>query len=296
MRRVARILTFAVFALATYATAQSAPLVAAHRGGAALWPENSLLAFRSALALGVDLLEFDVHLSADGEVVVLHDATLDRTTTGRGPVREATLAALAPLRLRARDGRLTDEPIPTLAQVLDLAAPSRVGVLPEIKAGADGRPYPGIEEKVLALLGARGLLARATVQAFAPETIQRLRELAPGVRTMLLVSRARLEREHATPATAVQWTVDAGATDLGIDHRLVDRSVVDAARRASVRLAVWTVNDEADIRRLIDLGVDVIMTDRPDRLVTWGPRYGPQAPNARSAPGNPGRSSDRESR
>jgi len=266
MRRILGMLAFVVLALATPAAAQSAPLIAAHRGGAALWPENSLLAFRNALALGVDLLELDVHLSADGEVVVLHDATLDRTTTGHGPVREATTATLASLRLRARDGHVTDEPIPTLAQVLDLAAPTRVGVLPEIKVGADGRRYPGIEEQVLALLGARGLLARATVQAFAPETIRRLRELAPGVRTMLLVGRARVERERVTPATAVQWTVDAGATDLGIDHRLVDRGVVDAARKASVRLAVWTVNDETDMRRLIDLGVDAIMTDRPDRL------------------------------
>jgi len=266
MRRAVAILMLAALAVASHATAQSAPLIAAHRGGAALWPENSLLAFRNALALGVDLLELDVHLSADGEVVVLHDATLDRTTTGRGSVREATRAALAPLRLRARDGHVTDEPIPTLAQVLDLAAPARVGVLPEIKVGADGRRYPGIEEKVLALLGARGLLARATVQAFAPETIGRLRELAPGVRAMLLVGRGRVERERATPATAVQWARDAGATDLGIDHRLVDRSVVDAARKASIRLAVWTVNDEADMRRLIDLGVDAIMTDRPDVL------------------------------
>ena len=266
MRRVVGGMALVALALAVHAAAQSAPLVAAHRGGAGLWPENSLLAFRNALALGVDFLEFDVHLTADGEVVVLHDATLDRTTTGRGPVREITLAALAPLRLRARDGHVTDEPMPTLAQVLDLAAPTRVGVLPEIKVGADGRRYPGIEEKVLALVSARGLLARTTVQAFAPETIRRVRELAPGVRTMLLVRRARVDREHATPATAVQWTVDVGATDLGIDYRLVDRSVVDAARKASVRLAVWTVNDEADMRRLIDLGVDAVMTDRPDLM------------------------------
>jgi glycerophosphoryl diester phosphodiesterase len=264
MRLARALLAFAALALATPVAAQPTPLVAAHRGGAGLWPENSLLAFRNALALDVDFLEFDVHLAADGKVIVLHDATLDRTTTGHGPVCEATSAALASLRLRARDGHATDEPIPALAQVLDLAAPTRVGVLPEIKVGADGRPYPGIEEKVLALLNARGLLARATVQAFAPETIRRLRQLAPGVRTMLLVSRARVERAGVSPATAVQWALDVGATDLGMDHRLVDRSVVEGARKASVRLSVWTVNDEADIRRQIDVGVDVIMSDRPD--------------------------------
>jgi len=261
-----RLVAVAALVLTSHAAAQPAPLVAAHRGGAALWPENSVLAFREALALGVDVLEFDVHLSADGEVVVLHDTTLDRTTTGRGPVRDVPLAALDALRLRTRDGQVTAERIPTLAQVLDLAAPTRVAILPEIKAGADGRPYPGIEEKVLALLGARGLLARATVQAFAPETIQRVRALAPGVRTMLLVGRGRIDRERVAPAAAVRWTVEVSATDLGIDHRLVDRSVVDAARRASIKLAVWTVNDESDMRRMVELGVDVIMSDRPDLL------------------------------
>jgi len=83
---------------------------------------------------------------------------------------------------------------------------------------------------------------------------------------MLLVGRGRTERERVAPAVAVRWAVDVGATDLGIDHRLVDRSVVDGARRASIKLAVWTVNDESDMRRMIDLGVDVIMSDRPDLL------------------------------
>ena len=83
------------------AAAERGPLVAAHRGGAALWPENSLRAFRGALVLGVDFLETDLHLTADGEVVVVHDPTLERTTTGAGPVRDRTLADLGRVRLRA---------------------------------------------------------------------------------------------------------------------------------------------------------------------------------------------------
>ena len=85
------------------------PRIAAHRGGAALWPENSLAAFAGALALGVDLLEFDVHQSADGEVVVIHDPTLDRTTEGAGAVCAQPAATLRRLHLRDRDGALTDE-------------------------------------------------------------------------------------------------------------------------------------------------------------------------------------------
>jgi glycerophosphoryl diester phosphodiesterase len=238
--------------------------VAAHRGGAGLWPENSLLAFRQALALGVDALEFDLHMTADGEVVVLHDPTLERTTTGAGRVRNLKLADLAGARLKARDGTVTDELIPTFAQVLDLASKGSAELLPEIKVDANRQRYDRIEDKVLALVRARGLSARTTIQAFQPETIRRLRELEPKARTMLLVARGDVERGRARPAEAVRRARDLGATDLGMNHRLIDADVMAAARADGVRVSAWTVNDEADIRRMIDLGVDVVMSDRPD--------------------------------
>jgi glycerophosphoryl diester phosphodiesterase len=238
--------------------------VAAHRGGAGLWPENSLLAFRQALALGVDALEFDLHMTADGEVVVLHDPTLERTTTGAGRVRDLKLADLAGARLKARDGTVTDELIPTFAQVLDLASKGSAELLPEIKVDANRQRYDGIEDKVLALVRERGLSARTTIQAFQPETIRRLRELEPKARTMLLVARGDVERDRARPAEAVRRARALGATDLGMNHRLIDADVMAAARADGIRVSAWTVNDEADIRRMIDLGVDVVMSDRPD--------------------------------
>lgn len=244
--------------------AGAAVRIAAHRGGAGLWPEASLGAFRNAIALGVEFLEFDLHLTADGEVVVLHDPTLERTTTARGAVRAITLAELARARVKARDGSVTDEPVPTFAQVLDLAARAAVQVLPEIKVGPDRKPYPGIEGKVLAILRSRRMLERATIQAFDPDTIARLRALESGLSTMLLVGVGAVTRERVEPVAAVRWALDAGATGLGMDHRLVDAVVVAAARRAGLRLSVWTVNDEANLRRVIDLGVDIVITDRPD--------------------------------
>jgi glycerophosphoryl diester phosphodiesterase len=238
-------------------------LVAAHRGGAALWPENSLLAFRGSLALGVDALELDLHMTADGEIVVLHDPTLERTTTARGRVRDLKLTELAGVRLKTRDGAVTDERIPTFARA-DLAALVSIELLPEIKVDAHRQRYDGIEEKVLALVRARGLQARTTIQAFQVETIRRLRELEPKVRTMLLVARGDVERDRARPAEAVGRARDLGATDLGMNHRLIDADVMAAARAAGVRVSAWTVNEEADIRRMVDLGVDVVMSDRPD--------------------------------
>lgn len=266
-RTARRMLGFvAAVAVATgLAAAQTAsPLVAAHRGGALLWPENSLTAFRNALALGADLLETDVHLTRDGEVVVLHDPTLERTTTGTGRVSEASLADLASLRLRARDGTVTPEPVPTLSQVLDVLLASRAQLLLEIKVGADRQPYPGIEAKVLALVRARRLAERTVIMAFEGETVRRIRALDPSMRTALLVGQSRVQREGVPPRDTVRWAREVGASHLGIDHRILDPEVVGAARAAGIVLATWTVNDEADLRRVIAARVDIVISDRPD--------------------------------
>ena len=244
------------------ATAGRRPLVAAHRGGAALWPENSLTAFRNALALGVDFVETDVHLTSDGEVVVLHDPKLDRTTTGVGAVAERRLADLASIRLRAADGTPTDEPVPTLARLLDLLASSRARLLLEIKIDAARRRYAGIEENVLALIRARGLSARVLIMAFEPDTLRRVRALDTEIPTVLLISKARMERDGV--ATVVREAQDVRATHLGIDHRAIDAATVTAARAATLTLAAWTVNAEPDMRRIVDLGVEILITDRPD--------------------------------
>src|SRR6266571_9189546 len=258
IRRVA--IAGVLLALASSASAGPGPLIAAHRGGARLWPENSLAAFRGAIALGVDALEFDVHLTASGEPVVI----LDPTTTARGLVLEATRDALSTARLRDATGAPTDERVPTLAQVLDLAASSKVEVLPEIKPRVNGAPYDGLEVLVLEALAARGLSPRAVVQSFDPATLARVRARTPSARTMLLVSRTRLGVEGISAVDAVRRAAGVGTTDVGIDHHLVDARVVAAARAARVRLSAWTVNAEADLLRVRTLGVDVVMTDRPD--------------------------------
>jgi glycerophosphoryl diester phosphodiesterase len=267
VRRARAVVATVLVLRAVSATAGAPVQVAAHRGGSLLWPENSLLAFRNALALGADLLELDVHLTRDGEVVVIHDPTLERTSTGTGPVGAVRLADLADTRLRARDGAVTGEPVPTLAQVLDLLRPTRAELLLEIKVDPARRPYAGIEEKTLALVDARKLRERTVVMAFEPDTLRRVRALDGAIRTTMLVSRARVERERAAAATVVRWATEVGATSLGVDHRVVDAPLLAAARQAGLRLAAWTVNTEPDIRRIVDLGVDVVISDRPDLVL-----------------------------
>lgn len=231
--------------------AAAGPQVAAHRGGALLWPENSLTAFRGALALGVDLLELDVHLSRDGEAVVIHDPTLDRTTTGRGAVRDHTAAELAGVG------------VPRLREVLDLLRGARAGLLLEIKVGVEGARYPGIEEKILGLLAETSLTDRTTVMAFEWDTLERLRARSPTVRLTGLLSRRGAERLGGVRVAAERLQA-LKANDLGIERTLLSDEAVAAARAAGLTIGVWTVNEPGELRAALAAGVDYVATDRPD--------------------------------
>ena len=237
-------------------------LLAAHRGGSLLWPENSLLAFRNALALGADFVEFDVHLSRDGEVVVIHDATLDRTTTGSGPVRDRTLAELKALRLKDRSGAVTAETVPTLDEVTATVAPARRRMLLEIKVDAAKARYPGIEEKVLAILDRHAMAASTVVMAFEAPTWRRVRELRPDIATCALYSARMIRR--AGLAAELDALRAAGVGYIGVEHAAVDAAVVAEARRAGIGVGAWTVNDPADMQRVIGTGAAILITDQPD--------------------------------
>ena len=255
------------------------PRYVAHRGGAAQWPENSLTAFRNAIALGAKILELDVHLTADGEVAVIHDPTLERTSDGRGPIAGCTAADLRHARLRGRDGALTGDCVPTLADVLALATPAGVALLVEIKtpgsaaryerrgdrvAAVPGLRYEGLEQRVLEALQRFGVAERSFIMAFNPAVLAEVRALAPAQPTALLVDRRHVVDSGARPVDAVGWAREARASFLGLHHSLCDAEVVKAAHAAGIAVGVFTVNDEDAMRRLAGDGVDVIISDRAD--------------------------------
>ncbi|MGH7373955.1 MAG: glycerophosphodiester phosphodiesterase [Candidatus Rokuibacteriota bacterium] len=252
----------ALLGAAAGAQGMVASFFAAHRGGALLWPENSLLAFRNATAMGADYLEMDVHLTRDGEVVVIHDPTLDRTSTGAGPVRDRTLAELASLRLKDRGGVVTEERIPTLDQVVALAAAGKRQMLLEIKVDAQRRRYPDIEEKVFAVLDRHAFLPFTIVMAFEPDTWRRVRQLRPEARAGALYSARMLPASHVEPE--LQSLRAAGVAFVGLNQALVNAQVATQARLAGLALGVWTVNERDAIERFIGQGVSVVITDRPD--------------------------------
>jgi glycerophosphoryl diester phosphodiesterase len=253
---------FAVVAGSAGAQDKHGTLLAAHRGGALLWPENSLLAFRNAIALGADFIEFDVHPSKDGELVVVHDPTLDRTTSGSGPVKDRTLAELKALRLKDRAGALTAENVPTLDEVVAVAAKGNARMLLEIKVDASRARYPGVEEKVLAILDRHGMAGSTVVMSFDAPTWRRVRELRPDVATCALYSARMLGRTSL--AEELQTLRSAGVRYIGVEHTVVDAAAVAQARAAGIGIGAWTVNDAAGMKRQIDAGASILITDQPD--------------------------------
>src|SRR5262249_51156937 len=221
-------------------------------------------------------------LAGDGTVAVSHDPTLDRTTSGHGPVGRATAADLARLRLRGRDGVVTEDHVPTLDEVLALAGPAGVTMLVEIKTpGQDvryerrgdqavavpGVRYEGLERKVLDALRDADMVERTFVMAFNPAVLAEVRTLAPTQATTLLGDPRHVKDSGARPLDTVTWAAEAHARFLGMHYSLCDASVIEAAHRARIAIGVFTVNDETTMRRLASLGVDVIISDRAD-LVT----------------------------
>lgn len=229
--------------------------IIAHRGASGQYPENTLLAFRQALAQGADALELDIRLTQDGIPVALHDPTVDRTTNGSGAVADLSLAALR--ELDAGCG----EPVPTLAEVL--AATDPAPLLIEIKE-PDGGPA------VVELLQSGGARGRVLVGSFVAAPLGPVR--AAGIPT----TATRREVARFWAASRVRWPLRGRSYEaLSVpEHqgrvRVVDDSLIRAARRAGRPVHVWTIDDPDQARRLRSLGVAGILTDFPQRMTGLG--------------------------
>lgn len=239
----------------------------AHRGASGRLPENTLEAFRAGLDDGAERLELDVHATADGHVVVLHDPTLERTTDGRGAIRDTSLAALGRLdagfRFTAVDGsqpaRAKGIRVPTLAELLEACPGVPLNI--EIK-----QEEPAIEDAVLAVLD-RYDARTATLLAAEEATIMtRIRAAAPDMLTSAsaaeaadFVFRVREGRlaGFRPPFVALQVPPEYGGV------AVVTPELVAAAHALEVEVHVWTINERAEMDRLLNLGVDAIMTDVP---------------------------------
>jgi len=235
------------------------PRLIGHRGLAAHAPENTLVGIRTAAAHGLDWVEFDAKLTADGIVILMHDATLDRTTDGSGPVAKRSFDAIRKLDAgRWFAPAFAGERVPTLVDALSLLSELGMGCNVEIK------PCPGGEmetaQAVAATLQAHGtaLRDRLIVSSFVPAAIARLRDVAPMLPRGLLV--------WDRTATMLDEAAALGCMSIHCAHQHLDADLACAVRSAGYRLVVYTVNDPVLAVRLIDWGCDTIISDTSGAL------------------------------
>mgnify|MGYP000978812450 CR=1 FL=1 len=199
-----------------------------HRGARNLWAENSLSGFRNTRDLKVDAVELDVHLSSDGEIMVIHDPLLDRTTDHKGPSDRRDREALRKVRLRDTLG----ETIPTLPAVLDVFGPTGIELEIEMKMNAFGSPYPGLLDKVIALVEERGLSSRVVLTCFVPEVIEEIRAKAPQMRRLASVDRRSCEAYGGIERTLKRF-VDLGCI-IAVEQSLLRLTLDQEIGRAHV--------------------------------------------------------------
>jgi glycerophosphoryl diester phosphodiesterase len=232
--------------------------IASHRGGALLWAENSRLAFEQTARLPVEQVEFDVHPSRDGRLVVIHDATLERTTDGSGPVSSYDWADLNRLILKGSGGQR----MLLLDEVMEIFRPTNVILRLEMKAGTNRVPYPGLSARVLSALAAARLLDRSVLTSFQLGTVAEVPRYGPPMGHVWLVT-PDLQIDIGLPAV-IELARAHCVPMLGLRSNMLDQATVGTVRQAGFGIGGWACNDAATIGKMFDLGVDVFTTDRPD--------------------------------
>jgi glycerophosphoryl diester phosphodiesterase len=238
-------------------------LIIAHRGDSAHRPENTLASFASALEVGASLVEFDVQLTRDGEVVVLHDPTVDRTTDGTGQLSDLTLKELRGLSAgyRARfSDRYAEERVPTLSEALDFLR-GQAKVMIEIKAeSVTDQATEGVEAKTIAEVRRLGMSEDVALISFDHRSLLRCRDLAPEIARGHLFSSASLEE-------ALQACHDAQCLVMMPEKHLLNEQLASRARAEGLLVATWVVDDPAELSRLVRLGLYGIGSNRPGVLL-----------------------------
>lgn len=226
----------------------------AHRGYSGKYPENTMLAFKKALECGVDGIELDVQLTKDGEVVIIHDETVDRTTDGKGYVVDYNYSELAKLDASFKFKEFGFNCIPTLREYFELVKDSDIVTNIELKTSVN--QYLGIEKKVLNLIEEYKLQERVIISSFNHFSILRMKKIAPKLKCGFL---------------SEDWIIDAGryTNSHGIEcyhprfNNLIPE-VIEELKKYNLEINTWTVNEEKDMEYLYSYEIDRIITNFPE--------------------------------
>lgn len=231
------------------------PNVLGHRGWSQAYPENTRRAFARAFDIGADGIEFDVQLSLDGAVVVMHDPLLERTTDGQGPVATKTWAELRQYNAAVLWPGTAFEPIPSLQEVLedgDAEAASIYNV--ELKTA--GNNWRSLIEQAVAIVKAHPLRHAVRYSSFDHPALAYLKTLDPKANTGLLMA--------TLPSNWLELIQAHGANAVHLHHAQIDAALVERCRQHGIWVAAWTVDEPDDIDRMMACGVDAIITNRVD--------------------------------
>jgi len=234
-------------------------MIVGHRGARNLWPENSLEGFRKLIDLGVEAVEFDVHLTSDRDLVVIHDPTLERTTLGSGPVGARTLPELQGTVLRD-----SLESVPSLDQVLELFRDSPLELHIELKTNVIGNAYQGMEAEVLKAVAHHGFQGRSILTCFMLEVLQKIRSLDPATPVLASVDRRSIEMLGGLEQ-AMQRLASIPGVYVAVEKSLLVHTLDQFSTRFGAdRIGAWVPNDEADLNFWLGQPIRQVTTDRPD--------------------------------
>lgn len=245
-------------------------LVLAHRGGAGLAPENTLASFRNGLSLNADFVEMDANLTKDGVVVIIHDPTIDRTTDGKGRVVDYTLAELQKFNDAAKyaNGTTERQVIPTFDQVLDLVQPTKARMETEIKLDEKNNRYPGIEQKMVDSIVAHQMLERVQISSFSYDALRDVKRISPRTKTVANIDVTFFRTNDITqPAKTIEVMQGFNVDVLSVNKDVLSPLLVQEAHKRNIAVEPWTVDTEEEMKKFIAMGVDGIISNRPDMLI-----------------------------
>ena len=242
-------------------------LIIGHRGASAVAPENTMAAFREAIAVGADGIEFDVRLTRDGVPVVIHDSTLRRT--GRLPHRVADLTWAEVSKVdvgRWFSGSFGSETIPSLAELFTLFQSKNSTLYLEMKSDS-ASDQRALAEACARAIDEHSLKERVLVECFQLPALKILKKVDPGIKTVALFEPSFTNTSLLSDQRIINQAIDAGAAALALHHRLARESLVQKAKAEGLHVAVWTVDDPAWIERARATGIDALITNDPAAML-----------------------------
>lgn len=229
----------------------------AHRGFSGKYPENTMLAFEKAIEVGCEGIEFDVHFSKDGELVIIHDETIDRTSNETGYVKDLTYAELCQADFSYKFAKEVGfQKIPTLREYMELVKDKDIITNIELKTGIF--EYPGIEQAVYDMIMEYGLKDKMIISSFNHYTIQRMKAIDPTIKCGFLSETWILKADEYVKENDVECFHPI--------FRMLTDEVVSELKANNIAINTWTVNEEEDIQKMIDIEVDGIIGNYPDRV------------------------------